>query len=264
MLCMQNRRLWQVSSIAFSIRLLFGASLAGASSTQAQTVADRPAFSRTLWGMTSVEAADTTLGRRLVTAFGRGLQASADPACLSAKGFTADAYEALGRAMMLRVSAAREAANATGLDAKAADAVYVAAMGPDRLQRLAALEAGPDTASKEFQQAWTNRLVILRIMDEADAVYSAFAAVQFQKSGAYSAAVFDGRDGHALRMDGDTRYERALGALPPQTREAVVFYWRTSNDALTKATDIMKANRLSGRDLAALIREDLMRHCISW
>ncbi len=223
----------------------------------------RPEFARTFPVPAAAVVTETTLGRRLIAAMGQGLSDSADPACRSARGLTRDAYGSLARTIFVTVADARDAANATGLDAQKADAEYVAVMGPDRLRSLAALSAGTDAASTDFRSIWTYKMILDVVGDTAHTLSVGFEAERFPNAGKFSAAFFDGRENFALRIDTDARFERALAALPAQSKSAYLLHRRTSSDAWTKATDMLQANRLSGRDVISLIKDDLARHCIT-
>jgi hypothetical protein len=83
------------------------------------------------------EIAETAVGMILISGVATGLLAMADPVCLTAKNSGDAQFTLLARKMVVSVSEAKEKANATGLDPKAADVAYEADLGPDRYRRVA-------------------------------------------------------------------------------------------------------------------------------
>ena len=96
-----------------------------------------PLFAKFLPQANATGIAETAVGKILLSGVASGLHAMADPACLRARNLGEAQFTLLARQVVVSVSEAREKANATGLDPRAADAAYEAQLGPDRFRRVA-------------------------------------------------------------------------------------------------------------------------------
>ena len=223
-----------------------------------------PLFAKFLPQANATGIAETAVGKILLSGVASGLHAMADPACLRARNLGEAQFTLLARQVVVSVSEAREKANATGLDPKAADAAYEAQLGPDRFRRVAEFKMRlSDPVLKTYWDAAVVRVSVSAILETAHSIGSALQFTGYQDAGSFLNNAFDAPRARAISFASSNEYDAALKALPADARDDVLAHFRASDAARIKATDMMRANRLSPQEIADLIADDLVQHCIS-
>lgn len=223
-----------------------------------------PVFAKFFPQPNVTEIAETAVGKILISGVANGLQAMADPACLTAKNLGDAQFIALARKVVVSVSEAREKANATGLDPKAADAAYEAELGPDRYRRVAEFKTRlSDPVLKTYWDAAAVRASIDTIHVPTHLIGTALQFTGYQDIGKFFNGAFDAPRVWAISLASMNGYDAAFKALSTEARDDFLAHFRASDAARIKATDIMQANRLSPQDITDLIADNLAQHCIA-
>lgn len=222
-----------------------------------------PVFAKFFPQPNVTDAAESAVGRILISGVANGLLAMADPACRAARSLGDAQFIALARKIVVSVGEARKEANATGLDPKAADAAYEAEIGSDRYRRVAGLTTRLfDPVLNAYWNAASFRALVNSILDTAHLIGSALQFTGYQGASMFF-STFDAPQTRAIWSASSDGYDAAFKALPADVRNDIVAHFRASDAARIKATDMMRANRLSPQDIAALIGDDLAQHCIA-
>jgi hypothetical protein len=223
-----------------------------------------PLFAKVFPQPNVTEITETAVGKILISGVANGLQAMADPACLMAKNLGDTQFTLLARKVVVSVSEAKEKANATGLDPKAADAAYEAELGPDRYRRVAEFKTRlSDPVLKTYWDAAAVRASVNAILGPTHSIGTALQFTGYQDIGRFFNNAFDAPRARAISFASSNGYDAAFKALSAGAREDLLAHFRASDAARIKATNMMRANRLSPQDVADLIVDDLAQHCIS-
>jgi hypothetical protein len=116
---------------------------------------------------------------------------------------------------------------------------------------------------KTYWDAAAVRALISTILGPAHSIGTALRLTGHQDMGKFFNGAFDAPRTQAISFASANGYDIAFKALPPDAREDFLAHFRASDAARIKATNMMKANRISPQDVTDLIADDLAQYCIA-
>ncbi|RPI32619.1 MAG: hypothetical protein EHM67_16260 [Hyphomicrobiaceae bacterium] len=118
-------------------------------------------------------------------------------------------------------------------------------------------------AGVAYWDAAAVRASVNAILGPTHSIGTALQFTGYQDIGRFLNNAFDAPRTRAISFASSKEYDAAFEALSPDARADLLAHFRASDAARIKATDMMRANRLSPQDIVDLIVDDLAQHCIS-